>query len=174
MNRSCLFSRLRHCRRFWVRRHKRCVSTFLHPFARPELPGFNATMDALTPVRKDCGPNRSPCLTSMNLPSIPSPSTPCRPSKRVWFNFWAYRASPSRRTARPQNSGDVRQLGFAINEQARHDSRPKRVCQPTDWMFTSGCSPPRLTATQLPSITKFRLTSAGTRTLLVHRARKRT
>jgi hypothetical protein len=26
------------------------ASTFLHPFAPPELPGFHATMDALTPA----------------------------------------------------------------------------------------------------------------------------
>jgi hypothetical protein len=42
--------------------------------------------------------------------------------------------------------------GFAINEQARHKTPPKQVRHPTDCRFTSGCSPPHLTVTQLPSI----------------------
>ena len=32
-------------------------------------------------------------------------------------------------------------------------TRPNRVRHPTDWQFTSSCSPPRLTATQLESVT---------------------
>ena len=34
------------------RRFELHVSTFLHPFAPPELPGFDATMGALTPTRR--------------------------------------------------------------------------------------------------------------------------
>jgi len=44
-------------------------------------------------------------------------------------------------------------LGFTFNEQARRYVRPKRVRFTTDCKFASGCSPPRLTATQLPSAT---------------------
>jgi len=40
-----------HFHRFVVRCHERHVSTSLHPFAPPELPGFLATMGALTPGR---------------------------------------------------------------------------------------------------------------------------
>ena len=40
-----------HYHRFVVRCHELHVSTFLHPFAPPELPGFFATMGALTPGR---------------------------------------------------------------------------------------------------------------------------
>ena len=43
---------------------------------------------------------------------------------------------------------------FAMNEQARHSSPPNRVRSPTDQLFASGCSPPRLAATQLPSATR--------------------
>jgi hypothetical protein len=39
-------------------------------------------------------------------------------------------------------------------EEARRTTRPNRVRYPTDCMFASGCSPPRLTATQLPSATE--------------------
>ena len=42
--------------------------------------------------------------------------------------------------------------GFATNEQARHRLAPNQVRPPTDCGFTSGCSPLRLAATQLPSI----------------------
>jgi hypothetical protein len=42
-----------------------------------------------------------------------------------------------------------------MNEQARRSSPPNRVRSPTDQQFTSGCSPPRLAATQLPSATEF-------------------
>jgi hypothetical protein len=45
---------------------------------------------------------------------------------------------------------------------------PKQVRHPTDCRFTSGCSPPRLAATQLPSISG-RTTGPGTD---LHRADK--
>ena len=43
--------------------------------------------------------------------------------------------------------------GFAINEQARRNTPPNRVRHPTGCPFASGCSPPHLAATQLPSAT---------------------
>ena len=58
--------------------------------------------------------------------------------------------------------------GFATHEQARHEIPPKQVRHPTDCRFTSGCSPPRLAATQLPSITGL-ATNPGTD---LHRADK--
>jgi hypothetical protein len=42
-------------------------------------------------------------------------------------------------------------LGFALRTQARHSDWPNRVRYPIDQQFVSGCSPPRLAATQLPS-----------------------
>ena len=70
---SGTYSPLGHCRRFVFRRFGHCVSTFLHPFAPPALPGFFATMGALTPARRlfvslsgtmntDLEPGRSPCV----------------------------------------------------------------------------------------------------------------
>ncbi len=44
-------------------------------------------------------------------------------------------------------------LDFTMNEVARRYTRPNRVRHPTDCMFASGCSPPRLMTTQLPSAT---------------------
>jgi hypothetical protein len=43
--------------------------------------------------------------------------------------------------------------GFAKHEEARRYVPPNRVRYPTGCSFASGCSPPRLTATQLPSAT---------------------
>jgi len=40
-----------------------------------------------------------------------------------------------------------------LNEQARRNTPPNRVRFTTDRKFASGCSPPRLSATQLPSAT---------------------
>jgi hypothetical protein len=45
-------------------------------------------------------------------------------------------------------------LDFALNPQARRRVRPNRVRKTaTDCMFASGCSPPHLAVTQLPSAT---------------------
>jgi hypothetical protein len=54
-----------------------------------------------------------------------------------------------------------------MNEQARRNAPPKRVRLTTDRQFASGCSPPRLTATQLPSATGLWLTPAWTFTMLL-------
>jgi hypothetical protein len=48
---SVLCSRCRHCRRSFFLGCQRPASISLRPFAPPALPGFTATMDALTPVR---------------------------------------------------------------------------------------------------------------------------
>ena len=46
------YARYEHSSRGFFRRLELHVSTSLHPFAPPELPGFNATMGALTPARR--------------------------------------------------------------------------------------------------------------------------
>jgi hypothetical protein len=51
---------------------------------------------------------------------------------------------------------------------------PNRVRSPTDRQFASGCSPPRLTATQLPSATELWHTPARTFTVLMWRPHGRT
>src|SRR5207245_187543 len=44
--------------------------------------------------------------------------------------------------------------GFTTERQARRSVTPNQVRHPADCRFTSGCSPPRLAATQSPSITE--------------------
>ena len=58
-----------------------------------------------------------------------------------------HRLSPRQRVQRVSD--------FAMNEQARRSSPPNRVRYPTDRQFASGCSPPRLATTQLPSASEF-------------------
>ena len=102
---SVVFSRGRHCRRWWVSWCQRPASIFLRPFAPPALPGFNATMGALTPVRPALRParggNEHRPLTGQvslchgpHLPTLPSPNTPRRPARLVWFPTRAYRRTP--------------------------------------------------------------------------------
>ena len=64
--------------------------------------------------------------------------------------------------------------GFTMSEQARRHTPPNRVRHPTDRQFASGCSPPRLAATQLPSATGPWLTPTRTRTVLLRRHHRRT
>src|SRR5207244_5352991 len=72
-----------------------------------------------------------------------SPLTPlCRPGIPTSTTQAARRPlcpSPQRRRSSP---------GFAPNEQARRSVTPDQVRHPPDRRFTSGCSTPRLTATQ--------------------------
>jgi hypothetical protein len=51
----------------------------------------------------------------------------------------------------PPRQRDPRVSDFAMYEQARRSAPPNRVRPPTDRQFASGCSPPRLATTQLPS-----------------------
>ena len=61
-----------------------------------------------------------------------------------------------------------------MNEQARRSSPPNRVRYPTDQLFASGCSPPCLGATQLPSATELWHTPTRTFTVLMWRPHGRT
>ena len=56
-------------------------------------------------------------------------------------------------TQRDRLPGPCPGLGFTLNPQAHRYARPNRVRYPTDCMFASGCSPPHLAVTQLPSAT---------------------
>jgi hypothetical protein len=164
-----------HSRGWKPRAHASRTSAFLHPFAPRALPRFFATMGALTPAQgvlrarhtriehppwpgQDSLVNmaRTSLHSVTNHPthpviasplpsqrdSLPEPglrpasSLPCRGLANLWQTS-CFHPCPG--------------LGFAINEQARRNARPKRVRFTTDCKFASGCSPPRLAATQLPS-----------------------
>jgi hypothetical protein len=92
----------------------------------------------------------------LSLPTIPSPTTPRCPCAIVWF-CGPQGLPPRLHLPMDRTYGQRRHLGFAITQQARHNDRPNRVRHyPTDWSFTSCCSPPRLATTQLQLVTTFR------------------
>ena len=165
---------VRDCRRFLPVRSSHRVSTSLHPLAPPALPGFIATMSAVTPARgRACG--------LLNLAPFP-----CNlPRRSLHFTCLAFRAlclqpprrSPDRFDTYSSASWASRfgtGLGFATPSQARQTARPNRVCLPTDCSFASGCSPPRLAADAVTS--GFRLVGSPgwTFTSLTKHARGRT
>jgi hypothetical protein len=82
------------------------------------------------------------------------------------------RGLPSHRL--PPRQRDPRVSDFAMSEQARRSSPPNRVRYPTDQQFASGCSPPRLGATQLPSASELWLSPTRTFTVLMQRPHGRT
>jgi hypothetical protein len=71
-------SHLRHSRRFLSVNLSRHVSTFLHPFAPPELPGFFAHMSAVTPARR--------CVLHILTPS--HGLSPCRSPRFMHSVLW--------------------------------------------------------------------------------------
>jgi len=83
----------------WVfRRLERHGSTFLHPFAPPELPGFFATMGALTPGRLAPRLPREPEHPLWHRPGLPAfchrivRSFRLQPPAAVPTPFWVLRA----------------------------------------------------------------------------------
>ena len=168
--------RPRDCRRWSSVRSRHHVSTFLHPLAPPALPGFIATMSALTPTRGcACGllnlahtpcnqPRRSLRFTCRAFRGSPSPTTSPLP-RSLWHLSCQRRGLPAYR-----GSG----LRLSIR-QARQSARPNRVCLPTDCPFAFRCSPPHLAATQLRSATgRKRVLLKRTCTAPMWHARERT
>jgi hypothetical protein len=95
-----------------------CLSTFLHPFAPPALPGFSATMSALTPVPglELAGAAQVSLLHVSDLQSLPSPTTSPPP-------LVAFAPNPSA----PGAFSLFASPGFALQSQARQSARPNRV-----------------------------------------------
>src|SRR5215510_793493 len=138
------------------------ASTFLSPFPRRGFafrPSHGShrfgTMESLTPA---------PLTYRAGLPAYLATSS-CR-SVSNHVNCLVIASSPPQR--------DQRVSDFAMESQARRSSPPNRVRYPTDQQFASGCSPPRLAATQLPSATELWHTPTRTFTVLMWRPHGRT
>jgi len=101
--------------------------------------------------------DRSPRLSRTNFPT---------------FRLQPRDAPQHRFTRQFQRAGQV--PDFAMNEQARRHIPPNRVRYPADCQFASGCSPPRLATTQLPSASGSWLAPARTYTMLFARLHGRT
>ena len=108
------------------------------------LPSDNEAITPKMPTRyyqdsDSCGRHhgrRSPRFTHPHVLDVPPPTTRTA------------RSSLSSPTQRDQSLPD-----FAFSQPARRRSPPNRVRHPTDRQFASGCFPPRIAATQLPSTT---------------------
>jgi len=83
--------------------------------------------------------HRSPSVTSHILVTIPLPSTGC---PHV-VAFARYPSAPRAHGCR----GGLRLLRAGSSAQSAESH-----LSPTDWLTTAGCSPPRLTTTQLPLV----------------------
>ena len=101
---------------------------------------------------------------------------PCRSPRLLRHTFLSFRLQPRGLPEHrlPPRQRVQRVSDFALNEQARRSSPPNRVRSPTDQQFASGCSPPRLAATQLPSATELWLSPTRTCTVLLWRLHGRT
>ena len=75
------------------------------------------------------------------------------PPHLLRHTFLSFRLQPRRLPGHrfPPRQRVQRVSDFALVSQARRSSPPNRVRPPTDRHFASGCSPPRLAATQFPS-----------------------
>ena len=151
---SRLFSRLRHCHgdRFTPYRHR--TSTFLRPFAPRPLRRLFANMDALTPDRRAL----RVLIRGNELPSCPDQVSPVHTARPSMHPVTKHLTRPAIASLLPTQRDRLPGLiapglDFALSPQARRYARPNHVRYPTGCMFASGCSPPRLTATQLPSAT---------------------
>jgi hypothetical protein len=145
--------------------HSKCCLCFMscltHPPSCPAFPrrdfAFRAfprhvtacsTMRALTPVGPSQVRQVSP-LTPLCLPNIPLPTTLCARTSRFLITpahpIGSLRSGLSPSPLCPKASPPMSRLAAL--------TPPNRIRHPTGCSFASGCSPPRLTTTQLPSAT---------------------
>ena len=152
---ACLASRHSH----WFRFHPVLpyLSTFLHHFAPRALPRFLALTGALTPAQ---GALRT-LIRGNEHPPYPRQVSLVHTARPSLHSVTKHLARPAIASPLPAQRdrlpGLCPGLDFALNPQARRSARPNRVRHdPTDCKFVSGCSPPRVAATQLPLTTRER------------------
>jgi len=129
---------------------------------------FPATTGTLTPA--PLPPEQVSLVTPRALPDIPSPNTPCAPALRPCFLFRAGLASDSPAWAIGGSSDFVHSQQSHQSHEAVSSSSPGASCplSSTDYPFTSSCSPPQVSLTQLLSVAGGKLHQKGTFTLRVH------
>ena len=179
-------SLLRHCHRCVFRLSVLHASTFLPclcsaPITVPHSSyGGSATC--------------TPCPKAMATPRLPQPGM--QPSllyvlNRPDHSVPNHQVFPCRRfiTLRATAQRDRSSISFSavlsgllpswvqaspLASRLAENTRQKRVRHPTDWPFTSCCSPPRLAATQLQSVTGCSVDLERTFTSLIQYAPRRT
>jgi len=165
----------RHSRWFFFCSWFNYSSTFLHPLAPRALPRFFATTGALIPAQGALrtlirGNEHPPCPEQVSLIHRTRPSM-----HSVTIHLTRPAIASPLPAQRDRLPGLCPGLDFAFGLQAHRHARPNRVRHPTDCMFASGCSPPRLAAAQLPLATRERASpEEGTSTPLIAPALRRT
>src|SRR5690606_32422470 len=107
--------------------------------------------------------------TTQALTSTPLHSARGSPRSRhlTFFTFRPQTRAAAPISLYPPPQPMQRVPGFVFSPQTRHSPPPTHVRYPTARLFVSGCSPPRLPATQLPSTTRSWLASTRTCTALM-------
>jgi len=146
-----------HSRRCRLPRFPLSPSTFLRPFAPDPLQTLLSSYG-----RSDSCPPRSwtlslnACSTYgqgslIHAPGLPTILSPTTCGRSVSPRYATFRRIESR--SLPYGSSPYGTRGFGIHSPPRPTSPAESSFYRTDWPFTSGCSPPRLATTQLPSVT---------------------
>ena len=168
-------SLIRHSSRLFVLLFGTHVSTFLPPFAPHPLrcpQRYYGGSDSCTPLPSA----QVSLLNVLNLPDHSVPKHPVLPCRR----FLTLRAFAQRDRCPRCLSAFLPGLlsmwvqASPLGDRLAGGTRPKRVRYPTDWSFTSCCSPPRLAATQLQSVTGCSVDLERTCTSLIKYAHRRT
>jgi len=145
MSLCVLFSPLGHCRRL------------LLALLRPD--SFPSTFLPPVPIRcfASSASHGSPPLRYHEGSDSCTAHRPCRSPHLLRHTFLSFHLQPRELPGHrlPPRQRDPRVSDFALASQARRSSPPNRVRYPTDQQFASGCSPPRLSATQFPSASEF-------------------
>jgi len=162
---SLLGKALRHSRVVTFQEHAGGDSISLHPLAPPALPGFNATMGALTPVDRPRGRSDHQQVSLLKLRTFrPFRLQPPLTFPIAAFGFCGVRASPREPAGSlPDRHPSREVVGVTwasplTSRLAKATGRIEFTCV-TDESFASGCSPPRLATTQLPSATRSQTSS---------------
>jgi len=164
MGLCALYSPCRHSRRFAFALPLRVAhaSTFLPPVPRRRFT-FSASRDS-SPLRYHEGSDSYTAHLRRRSPRL---------LRHTFLSFHLQpRELPGHRF--PPRQRDQRVSDFTLESQARRSSPPNRVRYPTDRHFASGCSPPRLAATQFPSASELWLSPTRTFTVLMWRPHGRT
>ena len=142
----------RHSRRFPFIRSGHSTSTFLHPLAPSRFRNFPATMGALTAAR--LVHLHQPTAEQLSLVHMARPSTHSatkHPPSPVIASCCPPSVTGLLRVTPMGSPWLPSGLDFTMNPLAHRYVRPNRVRYPADYVFASGCSPPHLAVTQLPS-----------------------
>jgi len=128
------------------------------PLGSTVMTRFAATTGTLTPAPLLPAPEQVSLIHEHALPDIPSPTTPCAPVFRQYFLLRAGLAPDSLWLA-IGGSSDFAHYSLAHQSHQAVSSSCRNACwhaYSTDYPFTSSCSPPRATTTQLFSVTRLK------------------